>query len=320
MEQEKPNEQENLQQAGRAAADALRGYGYDEVAQQYERALHRFAPDSKEVLAHSRIASTTLKELNQLSEERLGKNPALERTVEIQQRLEQALQPEAKHKALEELSFPARQYLETNSKPLEQASEEVSRYLDEKNRYGDQREADTKLRTNLNQQLDSYRTLPTAYNLERLEKYTRQGIEVMRADYEQTKAIQQKENEEYVANAKSLSSHGRAEILAEAEQGEFRMPNQQKGEHVAQRTDRAEQQLEQYTHVRAKITSIDEDYQEVVQHSQVSPGQEIRGEEVGQEKTASLLNNLSVEQQERYAELMAQPSVSPPSRQAEVEL
>ncbi|WKN44249.1 hypothetical protein [Tunicatimonas pelagia] len=320
MEQEKLDEQENLRQAGRTAADALRGYGYDEVAQQYEQVLHRFDPSSKEVLAHSRIASTTLKELNQLTEERLGKNPALERTVEVQQRLEQALQPEPKPKALEELSFPARQYLETNSKPLEQASEEVSRYLEEKSRYSDQREDDTKLRTNLNQQLDSYRALPTAYNLERLEKYTRHGIEVMRSDYEQAKAIQQEENEEYVANAKSLSPHGRAEILAEAEQGEFRMPNQQKGQHVALRADRAEQQLQQYTQVRAKITSIDQDYQEVVQRSLVSPGQEIRGEEVGPEKTASPLTNLSVEQQERYAELMVQPSVPAPSRQAEVEL
>ncbi|MEN0016636.1 MAG: hypothetical protein AAF706_03420, partial [Bacteroidota bacterium] len=251
MEQEKPNEQENLRQAGHSAADALQGYGYEELAQEYERVLHRFSPNSKEVQAHSRIASTTLKELNQLTEERLGKNPALERTVEIQQRLEQALQPEAKPKALEELSFPARQYLETHSKPLEQASEEVSRYLEEKSRYGDQQEADTKLRTNLNQQLDSYRALPTAYNMERLEKYTRQGIEMMRTDYEQAKAVQQKENEEYVANAKSLSSHGRAEMLAEAEKGKFRMPNQQKGQHVALRADQADQQLQQYTQARA---------------------------------------------------------------------
>lgn len=320
MEQEKPNEQENLRQTGRAAADALRGYGYDEVAQQYEQVLHRFAPDSKEVLAHSRIASTTLKELNQLSEQRLGKNPALERTVEVQQRLEQALQPEHKPKALEELSFPARQYLESRSKPLEQASEEVSRYLEEKSRSGVQREDDTKLRTNLNQQLDSYRALPTAYNLERLEKYTRQGIEVMRTDYEQAKAIQQKENEEYVVNAKSLSSHGRAEIMVEANQGDFRMPNQQKGQHVALRTDRAEQQLEQYTQVRAKITGIDQDYQEITQHSLRSPRLEMLGQEEVHKKTASSYSHLSTEKQERYAELMAQPSVSALSRQAEVEL
>lgn len=320
MEQEKPNQREEVLQAGQTAADALRGYGYDEVAQQYERVLHRYAPDSKEVLAHSRIASTTLKELNQLAEERLGKNPALERTVEVQHRLQKALQSEPKPKALEELSFPARQYLETKSKPLEQAAEEVSRYLEEKSRYGDQRETDAKLRANLSQQLDSYRALPTAYNMERLEKYTRQGIEVMRTDYEQAKAIQQKKNEEYVANANSLSSHGRAEMLAEAEKGAFKMPNGQSGQHVAGRATRAEQQLERYTHVRARITSIDQDYQQITQHTLRSPGLETHRQEKEPEKMTSSYAHLSAQKQERYAELMSQPALVTASKQPEVEL
>ena len=322
MEQEKLTQHEDLPRAGRTAADALRGYGYEGFAQEYERVLHRFPPHSKEVLAHSRIASTTLKELNQLDEERLegnpkGKHPALERNVEVQQRLEQALQPESKSKALEELSFPARQYLETHSKPLEQAAGEVSRYLEEKNKYFNGQEADIKLQTNLNQQLASYRALPTAYNMERLEEHTRQGIGVMRTDYEQAKAFLQRENEAYVAGANSLSAHGRVVILSEADKGEFRMPNGQPGQLVALRADRAEAQLQQYTQVRAKITSIDQDYQEVVQHGLRNPEQEIRGE--GMEKANTSFTHLSPEQQGRYAELMTQPTIIAPSKKSEVE-
>lgn len=318
MEQEKPNQPESLPQVGRIAADALRGYGYEGFAQEYERVLHRFAPDSKEVLAHSRIASVTLKELNELTEERLGKSPALERTVEVQHRLERAFQPESKPKALEELSFPARQYLETHSKPLEQAAEEVSRYLEEKNRYISGQEANTQLHRTLDQQLASYRTLPTAYNMERLEKHTQQGIEVMRTDYKQAKTTLQRENEHYVARAQSLSSHGRAAILSEAEKGEFPMPNRQSGQQVAQRADQAQQQLEQYTQVRAKITSIDQEYQQIAQNGLRNPGQEKLEEK--SEKIASAFAHLSVKQQERYAELTTQSLIIAPSKHSEVEL
>ncbi|MGB3586148.1 MAG: hypothetical protein WBA23_06390 [Tunicatimonas sp.] len=324
MDQEKTTQYEDIQQAGRTAADALRGYGYEGFAQEYERILHRFSPDSKEVLAHSRIASTTLKELNQLTEERLtgnlkGKHPALERNVEVQQRLEQALQPESKSKALEELSFPARQYLETHSKPLEQAAGEVSRYLEEKNKYLNGQEADTKLQTNLNQQLASYHALPTAYNMERLEEHTRQGIGVMRSDYEQAKTTVQRENEAYVAGANSLSAHGRVVILSEADKGEFRMPNQQPGQLVALRTERAEAQLQQYSEVRAKITSMDQQqHQEVVPPDRQNMGQVV-GEEKSEQPVPSF-PHLSVEQQERYAGLVAQPTVPASSKQPEVEL
>ena len=47
---------EELQTVGRQAADALRGYGYTDFAQEYERALHRSALDPREMLTHSRIA------------------------------------------------------------------------------------------------------------------------------------------------------------------------------------------------------------------------------------------------------------------------
>ena len=319
MDQEKTTQYEDIQQAGRTAADALRGYGYEGFAQEYERVLHRFSPDSKEVLAHSRIASTTLKELNQLAEARQGKHPALERTVAVQQRLEHALQPKSKSKALEELSFPARQYLETHSKPLEQAAGEVSRYLEEKNKYVSGQEANTQLYRNLNQQLDSYHALPTAYNMERLEEHTRQGIGVMRSDYEQAKTTVQRENEAYVAGANSLSAHGRVVILSEADKGEFRMPNQQPGQLVALRTERAEAQLQQYSEVRAKITSMDQQqHQEVVPPDRQNMGQVV-GEEKSEQPVPSF-PHLSVEQQERYAGLVAQPTVPASSKQPEVEL
>ena len=104
-----------LQTAGRQAADALRGYGYNDFAQEYERALHRSALDPKEMLAHSRIANTTLKELNELSEQKLGKHPALERNVEVQQKLDTALQKQQelsveKPKSIQDLSFPAKMF------------------------------------------------------------------------------------------------------------------------------------------------------------------------------------------------------------------
>ena len=62
----------NLQSIGKQAADALRGYGYPDLAQEYERSLRRASLEPKEVLTHSRIANATLKELNALSEEKLA--------------------------------------------------------------------------------------------------------------------------------------------------------------------------------------------------------------------------------------------------------
>jgi hypothetical protein len=136
MERERTTDpKEELQAVGRQAADALRGYGYADFAQEYERALHRSALDPREMLAHSRIANTTLKELNELSEEKLGKHPALERNVQVQQKLDAALQKQQelsveKPKSIQNLSFPAKMYLEENSKPLEHAAQEVANYLD----------------------------------------------------------------------------------------------------------------------------------------------------------------------------------------------
>ena len=108
---------EELQSVGRQAADALRGYGYTDFAQEYERALHRSALDAKEMFTHSRIANTTLKELNDLSANKHGQHPALERNVAVQERLDTALQKQQelssqKAKTIEDLSFPAKMYLE----------------------------------------------------------------------------------------------------------------------------------------------------------------------------------------------------------------
>ena len=195
-----------LQTAGRQAADALRGYGYSEFSQKYERALHRAALDPREMLTHSRIANTTLKELNELSEEKLGKHPALERNVEVQQKLDTALQKQQelnveKPKSIQDLSFPAKMYLEENSKPLENAAQEVTNYLDEKRNYSHAAEGKTKLQSQLDVQLQSYRSLPTSYNMERLERYTQQGIEVMKDDYTQAKTLCKRKTKTSSGNA-----------------------------------------------------------------------------------------------------------------------
>ena len=142
------------------------------------------------MFAHSRIANTTLKELNELSEERLGKHPALDRNVQVQEKLEPTGAGAALHKqqglgtektkSVEDLSFPAKLYLEENSKPLENAAQEAANYLDEKRAYSHAAEGKTKLQSDLDVQLQSYRSLPTSYNMERLERYTQEGISVMR--------------------------------------------------------------------------------------------------------------------------------------------
>ena len=152
MERERSNiaNEEELKHAGRQAADALRGYGYSDFAQQYEQALQRSALAPKEVLTHSRIANTTLQELNTLQAERHTNHPAVERNIQIQEQLEAALQKQQessvqKTKSIGELSFPAKMYLEENSKPLESAAQEVTNYLDEKRAYSHSVEGKTKL-------------------------------------------------------------------------------------------------------------------------------------------------------------------------------
>ena len=327
MEQEKLTQHEDLQRAGRTAADALRGYGYEGFAQEYERVLHRFSPDSKEVLAHSRIASTTLKELNHLAEERLagnskGKNPALERNVEVQQQLAARLHPQiapgvGKEKPLDALSFPGKLFLEKHSKPLEHAAQEVRNYLHEKQASMQPTTDKSPLQQSLENQLASYRALPTAYNMEQLETHTRKGLNIMQQDYQAVQRVTQQANERYVAERDFLSAHGRALILSEAEKGEFEMPNRQKGASVAERIDRVAQQLAQYTEVRSKITVIDQESPKVVQQGLRNSTQEIPSE--GLEKAGTSFTHLSDEQQGRYAELMTQPLVQNPTKQSEVE-
>ena len=231
MEREKSTQQEELQHVGRSAADTLRGYGYEGLAQEYERVLHRYAPDSKEVLAHSRIASTTLKELNQLTEARQGKHPALERNVAVQQQLAARLHPQAstgvdQAKPLDALSFPGKLFLEKHSKPLEHAAQEVRNYLHEKQlsvqplAYRQAGAVDkSPLQQTLENQLASYRALPTAYNMEQLETHARKGLTIMQQDYQTAQRATQQANERYVAERDFLSAHGRSLILSEARKG-----------------------------------------------------------------------------------------------------
>ena len=346
MERERRNNanEEELQTAGRQAADALRSYGYTDFAQEYERSLHRSALDPKEMFAHSRIANTTLKELNDLSEEKLGKHPALERNVQVQERLDlayrqagAALQKQAelgtqKSKSIENLSFPAKMYLEENSKPLENAAQEVANYLDEKRAYSHAAEGKTKLQSDLDIQLQSYRSLPSSYNMERLETYTQEGISVMRNDFEQTKEALQKENEDYVRERMYLSPEGKASIAREVEKGEFRMPNQQKGYAVESRTDYAQQQLDQYTKTKEQIFSIDQERIEGPSWKQALSNtalekDELKPADVSVDKAGAWkstlekdYSHLSAEQQERYADLQNKIVSVEPSKDQEMEL
>lgn len=330
-----PNEE--LQSAGKQAADALRGYGYTDFAQEYERTLRRSALDSKEVMVHSRIASNTLKELNGLSEEKLvgtpmGKHPALERNVQVQERLDTALQKQQelsipKPKRIEDLSFPAKMYLEENSKPLEHAAQEVHNYLEEKRHYSHAAEGQTKLETNLNIQLQSYRSLPTSYNMERLETYTKQGIQVMRDDFEQTKTNLQKENEDYVRERMYLSPEGKTSILREVEKGEFMMPNQQRGYIVESRTNYAKQQLDQYAKTKEQIFSIDQERNEGSSWKQALSSSAVEKDEPQMDKANAWkttlekdYSHLSTEQQERYAGLQSRIVPAAPSKDQEMEL
>ena len=338
MERERTNDQsEDLQSAGRQAADALRGYGYPDLAQEYERTLRRSALDPKEMFVHSRIANTTLKELNDLAQEKQGKHPALERNVLVQERLDAALQKQQelslpKANRIEDLSFPAKMYLEEKSQPLENAAQEVKNYLDEKRNYSHAAEGKTQLQGDLDIQLQSYRSLPTSYNMERLERYTQQGIGVMREDYDQARDALQKENEDYVRERMYLSPEGKRMILQEAEQGEFRMPNQQKGHAVESRTDYAQQQLGQYTRTKEQIFSIDQERTQGPSWKQALSNTAFEKDNIGI-SDASVdkadawrttlqkdYSHLSVEQQERYADLQSKIVSVEPSNDREIEL
>ncbi|MGB3777694.1 MAG: hypothetical protein WA960_05005 [Tunicatimonas sp.] len=338
MERERTtNLKEELQTIGRQAADALRGYGYSEFSQEYERALHRAALDPREMLTHSRIANTTLKELNELSEQKLGKHPALERNVELQEKLDIALQKQQelsveKPKSIQDLSFPAKMYLEENSKPLASAAQEVANYLDEKRAYSHAAEGKTQLQSHLDIQLQSYRSLPTSYNMERLETYTREGITVMREDYNQARDALQKENEDYVRERMYLSPEGKASILREVEKGEFMMPNQVKGKYVESQTDHAQQQLDQYTKTKEQIFSIDQDrtqgpgrHPASWKQALTSPAldkSDLEPDKADTWKTTLQkdYSHLSTEQQERYADLQSKTVPTAPSKDQDLEL
>ena len=331
-----------LQTVGRQAADALRGYGYTDFAQEYERALHRAALDPREMLAHSRIANTTLKELNELSEQKLvgtpmGKHPALVRNVELQEKLDTALQKQqelslGKPKSIENLSFPAKMYLEENSKPLEQSAQEVANYLDEKRNYSHAAEGKTQLQSQLDIQLQSYRSLPTSYNMERLETYTREGITVMREDYNQARDALQKENEDYVRERMYLSPEGKTSILREVDKGEFMMPNQVKGKYVESHADYAQQQLDQYAKTKEQIFSIDQERSEgpswkqalsspaLGKHELESPDSSLDKSDTWKTTLEKDYSHLSPEQQDRYADLQSKTVPGEPSKDQEMEL
>lgn len=338
MERERTNDQsEDLQSAGRQAADALRGYGYPDLAQEYERALHRSAPDSKEVIAHSRIASNTLKELNELAEDRQGRHLGIDHNVQVQQRLEASIQKQQeldvpKTQSIENLSFPAKMYLEENSKPLENAAQEVMNYLDEKRVYSHAAEGKTEIQSHLDVQLQSYRSVPTSYNMERLERYTQQGIEVMKDDYNEARDSLQKENEDFVRERMYLSPEGKTSILREVEKGEFMMPSQQRGYIVESRTDYAQQQLDQYTKTKEQIFSIDQERSEgpswkqaltspaLEKHELESPDFSADKSDAWKTTLEKDYSHLSPKQQDRYADLQSKIVPTAPSKDQEMEL
>ena len=334
MERERSNDanEKELQNVGQQAADALRGYGYPDFASQYEQALHRASLDPKGALVHGLVAKSTLKQLNDWHAERFANHPALERNIQIQERLDTALQKQQelsvqKSKSIEELSFPAKMYLEENSKPLEHAAQEVANYLDEKRAYSHSAEGKNLLQSHLDIQLQSYRSLPTSYNMERLETYTKQGIQVMKDDFEQTKTNLQKENEDYVRERMYLSPEGKTSILREVEKGEFMMPNQQRGYIVESRTNYAEQQLDQYTKTKEQIFSIDQERTQSPSWKQALSSPAIEKEEPQMDKANAWkttlekdYSHLSTEQKERYADLQSRIVPAAPSKDQEMEL
>ena len=345
MEKEKnfdPSSEQELQSIGKQAADALRGYGYPDLAQEYERSLRRASLEPKEMLTHSRIASATLKELNELSQEKLAatpgaRQPGLERNIALQEKLESTLQGHKQRtiepsRSLQDLSFPAKLYLEENSKPLANAAQEVTNYLDEKRAYSHASEGKTKLQSQLDIQLQSYRSLPTSFNMERLEKYTGEGIGVMKNDFERTKETLQKENEDYVRERMYLSPEGKASILREAERGEFMMPNQQRGHAVESRADYAQQQLDQYTKTKEQIFSIDKErnegpgrhstaWKQALSDPAIDRAEpEVAKPNASRDAVEKAFPHLSAEQQDRYAQLATGVARTQPAKDNEMEL
>jgi hypothetical protein len=183
------------------------------------------------------------------------------------------------------------------------------------------------LQSHLDIQLQSYRSLPTSYNMERLETYTREGITVMRNDFEQAKTSLQRENEDYVRERMYLSPEGKASILREVEKGEFMMPNQQRGYIVESRTNYAEQQLDQYTKTKEQIFSIDQERSSGPSWKQALTSPAIGKDEPQMDKANAWktmlqkdYSHLSTEQQERYADLQSKIVPDSPSKDKEMEL
>ncbi|MEM9931856.1 MAG: hypothetical protein AAF840_18840, partial [Bacteroidota bacterium] len=230
MEQERQKDatsQQELQAVGKQAADALRGYGYPDFAQEYERALHRSALYPKDTLAHSRMANVALKELNTLSEERQGRHLALNRNIEIQEKLENTLwkvQQKDQDYPVPTLSHQGKEYLKENSQPLVNAAYEVDRYLRDKRIHSHPESKMTSLERRLGEGIEKHQQHPSTTSMTELEKNTRTGLSEMKADFQQTKEAFRQENERYIAERDYLSEAGKKTIRREADQGIFMMP------------------------------------------------------------------------------------------------
>nr|WKN38710.1 hypothetical protein K4G66_08340 [Tunicatimonas sp. TK19036] len=309
MEKEQDPRNE-LQRVGPQAADALRGYGYPDLAGEYECTLHRSTLDPQAMLAHSRIANTALKELNNLAEVKQGRHPALQRTIQLQERLEAALpsnqQAEAARSTADR-SLPTKSTLKENSESLGTAAQEVANYLREKRGYS--QASITELEEKLGTELTTYRSSPNVQTLEKLETHTREGMAVMKADFGAAKEAMQKENEEYVRERNYLSEEGKEFILKESERGEFLLPNGQKGHSMESRITFTQQQLEQYASIKDQIISSDRQ-----QNGQLPIKQALSNTTEHPEVGASTIDSqrssleqnyphLSSEQQDRYVSL-----------------
>ena len=112
-------------------------------AQQYEQAPATFGTRSERSLsAQSDCQYHLTRAQHPTGRTPYADHPAVERNIQIQKQLEAALQKQTGKVACSEnevcrkdLSFPAKMYLEENSKPLESAAQEVANYLDEKRAY-----------------------------------------------------------------------------------------------------------------------------------------------------------------------------------------
>ena len=159
--------------------------------------------------------------------------------------------------------------------------------------------------------LQSYRSLPTSYNMERLEKYTQEGIGVMKTDFERTKEALQKENEDYVRERMYLSPEGKTSILREAEKGEFMMPNQQARPHrgISSRL-RPTATGSVHQKPKGKFSVLTRNEKKNYLGNRLYLAQRLSGRaseaaepNVGKDTTKKDFSHLSAEQQERYAQL-----------------